>query len=492
MTSEVGCSVVGGIDIGGGVNEKTHVTISISEMKYVQWASLNRTLLPNDVTDWVDLDIKDRLRNSIINNGVIAPIAVWQSGDDTVVLKGVGFLSLLDELEIEGVSVPREIPAYFVNCPNEVKAKEFALVLRSKYRHVQMDGLVNWIREQSFDWGELRETVRFADLSEARLETKLDFYDTANLSDEDNCGVDVHGESVVVQSGDIFVCVANGVRHVIGCGDVKDDVFLDELFMKHLYRGQGVLGNMVFTDSPYNLKTSFFCHNNDHTDFKDGGGEMTDEEFIDFIARQYEVACRYTIKGAIHYYCMDFRHIAHMGIAAKRVYGSYTHKQVCVWRKSNWGNGDFYRAQYELIFVNKNGDAPHKSYIGMKDRVRSNVWEYPIASSFSNPDRDLLSEHPTPKPIGMYIDAMLDVSDEGDYILDFFSGSGTCLSAAQRVERNSGSLDIEPKYVQGSVLRWIRTCVSLGLDWHVHHVNGDVDFVDLYNNKKTDGGADGE
>lgn len=88
MTSEVGCSVVGGIDIGGGVNEKTHVTISISEMKYVQWASLNRTLLPNDVTDWVDLDIKDRLRNSIINNGVIAPIAVWQSGDDTVVLKG--------------------------------------------------------------------------------------------------------------------------------------------------------------------------------------------------------------------------------------------------------------------------------------------------------------------------------------------------------------------------------------------------------------------
>ncbi len=37
MTSEVGYSVVGGIDMGGVVNENARVVISISEMKYVLW-----------------------------------------------------------------------------------------------------------------------------------------------------------------------------------------------------------------------------------------------------------------------------------------------------------------------------------------------------------------------------------------------------------------------------------------------------------------------
>jgi hypothetical protein len=53
-------------------------------------------------------------------------------------------------------------------------------------------------------------------------------------------------------------------------------------------------------------------------------------------------------------------------------------KNLCVWTKTNAGMGSFYRSQHELVFVFKNGDAPHVNNVelGRFGRNRSNVWHY--------------------------------------------------------------------------------------------------------------------
>ena len=53
-------------------------------------------------------------------------------------------------------------------------------------------------------------------------------------------------------------------------------------------------------------------------------------------------------------------------------------KNVCIWNKTNGGMGTFYRSKHVMVFVWKNGSAPHvnTSELGQCGRTRTNVWDY--------------------------------------------------------------------------------------------------------------------
>ncbi len=51
-------------------------------------------------------------------------------------------------------------------------------------------------------------------------------------------------------------------------------------------------------------------------------------------------------------------------------------------------------------------------------------------------------------------DAIQDVTDRGDLVLDTFLGSGTTLMAAERTGRRFRGLDIDPAYVDVAIERW--------------------------------------
>jgi DNA modification methylase len=103
---------------------------------------------------------------------------------------------------------------------------------------------------------------------------------------------------------------------------------------------------------------------------------------------------------------------------------------VCV--KTNAGQGTFYRSQHELIFVFKNGGAPHINNfeLGQHGRNRSNVWSYAGVNAFRAGRLDDLSIHPTVKPVAMIADAMRDCSRGGDIVLDPFMGSASFVGVA--------------------------------------------------------------
>ncbi len=151
---------------------------------------------------------------------------------------------------------------------------------------------------------------------------------------------------------------------------------------------------------------------------------------------------------------MDWRHLGELHAAGEEIFGPL--QNLVVWNKTNAGQGSFYRSQHELIFVYKNGDAPHLNNIelGRHGRNRSNVWTYAGVNTFREGRLDELSIHPTVKPIALIADAIKDCSRRDDVVLDPLMGSGSTLLAAERVGRRAYGVEIDPLYVDAAIRRW--------------------------------------
>jgi DNA modification methylase len=131
-------------------------------------------------------------------------------------------------------------------------------------------------------------------------------------------------------------------------------------------------------------------------------------------------------------------------------------KNLVVWNKTNGGMGAFYRSKHELIFVFKQGTAPHTNSFGLgaTGRYRTNVWDYAGISSISASRSEELAMHPTVKPVALIADAIRDCSKRGEIILDGFGGSGSTLIAAEKAGRSARLIECDPIYCDTIVRRW--------------------------------------
>jgi hypothetical protein len=161
-----------------------------------------------------------------------------------------------------------------------------------------------------------------------------------------------------------------------------------------------------------------------------------------------------SLDGSIHEIFMDWRHMSEMLAAGRNVYAEL--KNLCVWNKTSAGMGSFYRSKHELVFVWKNGSAPHLNNfeLGQHGRNRANVWDYPGVNSTRAGRMEELPLHPTVKPVALVADALKDCSRRGGLVLDPFCGSGTILIAAERTGRKARAIEIDPLYVDVAVRRW--------------------------------------
>ena len=118
--------------------------------------------------------------------------------------------------------------------------------------------------------------------------------------------------------------------------------------------------------------------------------------------------------------------------------------------------GSLYRSQHELLPLFKKGNAAHLNNValGRKGRWRSNLWTYPGASSLGSDARKGLRDHPTVKPTAMLKDALLDLTNRGDIVLDPFLGSGSTLIAAEATGRICRGTELDPLYVDVVIRRF--------------------------------------
>jgi DNA modification methylase len=241
-------------------------------------------------------------------------------------------------------------------------------------------------------------------------------------------------------------------RHRVLCGDARDAAAFTMLLGEER-------AAMVFTDPPYNVPIDGHAgglgaiH---HRPFPMASGEMDRSEFTAFLRQAFRNLAAFSIDGALHYICIDWRHLDELLVAGRDAYSEL--KNLCVWVKDNAGMGSLYRSQHELVFVFKHGRNGHRNNVqlGQFGRNRSNVWHYPGANSLSRSgaEGNLLALHPTVKPVAMVADAILDCSARGEVVLDGFLGSGTTLIAAERTGRRCYGLELDPGYVDTTIRRW--------------------------------------
>jgi DNA modification methylase len=289
------------------------------------------------------------------------------------------------------------------------------------------------------------ETTGF---STAEIDLMFDASGEPEKNDPDDLQADDIPKAVVSQPGDLW-CLG---EHRLLCGDALEADSYNAVMQEE--RAQ-----MVISDPPYNVRIhGHVCGSGNvkHREFGMASGEMSSQEFTEFLKRAMAHLRTYSRDGAIQFFFIDWRHIRELEDAALPVFGAP--RQLCVWTKDNAGLGSFYRSQHELVFVFKKGDAPHINNfeLGQHGRYRTNVWSYPGVNTFKGKGRELLSLHPTVKPVALVADAMRDCSHRGGIVLDPFSGSGTALIAAERTGRRARVIERDPQYVDVAVLRWQR------------------------------------
>jgi DNA modification methylase len=239
-------------------------------------------------------------------------------------------------------------------------------------------------------------------------------------------------------------------EHKILCGDTRDRGSFIALMGDERAR-------LVFSDPPYNVKVDgHVCGLGSvkHAEFAFASGEMSEDEFVAFLTAAFRNQAEFSMDGAIHFHCIDWRHMGEMLKAGHSVYSEL--KNLCVWAKDNGGMGSFYRSQHELVFVWKVGTGPHVNTVelGRYGRYRTNVWPYAGVNTLKKGRMSELAMHPTVKPVAMIMDAIKDCSKAREIVLDGFGGSGSTLIAAEKTKRKARLIEYEPRYVDVTVKRW--------------------------------------
>ena len=367
---------------------------------------------------------------------IVRPLLVT---DDGVVLDGHAVLEAAKRLGRETIPVIR-IGGY---TPNELRALQMALNRIGE--HAQWDeavlraDFVALLADPDFEY-----SLEFTGFDQV-------FVDALTLSDGE---IDVQDEvpapedgDPVTRPGDLWICG----RHRIVCGDSRDPSVYARLLEDDAVR-------LTLTDPPYNVEIAGNVSGLgkvQHGEFAMASGEMTRAEFVAFQQEVFEHCRRHSVDGALLYAFIDGRHVADQIAAGEAVFAEL--KQLAVWVKQNAGMGAFYRSQHELVTIWKVGEGPNVNTFGLgaSGRYRTNVWNAPGYSSLGAGRDEALSWHPTVKPLPLIIDAILDVTHQGEVVLDPFGGSGTSLIAAERTNRVGRLIEIDPKYVDVTLRRFI-------------------------------------
>ena len=372
--------------------------------------------------------------------GFVTPVVV---DENDLVLAGHGRLQAAHKLGLASVPV--------VRASSLTEAQKRAFVLADN----KMAEKAGWDREAlAIELSELAALLPPFDLDLTSTGFELAEIDTI-LADRGAPKIEVAetlpmlSAKVVTRRGDLWRLGS----HRLFCGDARSSDDLARLMA-------GELAAAMFADPPYNVRVAGHVQGRGrtrHAEFACASGEMSEGEFQAFLKGVLAQAIRVSRPGALHYVCMDWRHIADLIGVANPLYDEMIN--LCVWAKTNAGQGSFYRSQHELIGLWRVAGAPHRNTVelGRHGRNRSNLWTFPGVNSFGGGRAEALRIHPTVKPVSMIVEALRDCTALGESVLDIFLGSGTTLLAAEKIGRRAFGMELEPRYVDVAVNRWQAT-----------------------------------
>jgi DNA modification methylase len=125
--------------------------------------------------------------------------------------------------------------------------------------------------------------------------------------------------------------------------------------------------------------------------------------------------------------------------------GMLIHNQI-IWAKPSiiFGASDYHWQHEPCLYGWIKGERP--PFYG--ERNQGTVWN--ITHEVSNGQR----VHPTQKPVEVFTRAMVNHTRLGDICYEPFSGSGSQIIAAEKLDRRCFAMELNPTYVDAALARW--------------------------------------
>lgn len=202
--------------------------------------------------------------------------------------------------------------------------------------------------------------------------------------------------------------------------------------------------DLLITDPPYNvsMRSNFHTMGRKGVDFGEWDHNFDQTDWL-------RLACAKVRKGGSAIIWNDYKNIGVM----KDVLESegFTVKELIIWRKTNpmpRNRDRLYVTSVEVALWAVKGKG--WTYNRQRETYENAIFEYPVVNHKKR-------IHPTQKPLELFEDLLRIHSNEGDIVLDCFSGGGTTAEACIRLNRNFIAIELDEWFVEASNRRITNT-----------------------------------
>lgn len=354
----------------------------------------------------------EKIKNSIQEFGYVEPIVV---NYDMTVISGHQRLTVLKDLGYT------EVQCVMVHIEDEHKVKALNVAFN------KITGA--WDEKMLADLLVDLQSVDFnVDLTGFEAPEVEQLFSKVHNKDIEEDDFDVEGElekPTFSKPGDIWTLG----RHKVLCGD---STLMESYEM--------LLGttkvNMVLSDLPY-----FVDYHGSAGTIKNDN--LPDDKAYDFCKKAMD--CMHDVladDGSIYIFHADTK-----GLIFRQAFhdaGFYL-SGCCIWKKNALVLGRSpYQFQHEPCLFGWKKGGRHQWYA---DRKQTTIWEY------DRPKSNKL--HPTMKPVALMAYPIRNSTMTNGLVLDPFLGSGSTLIACEETERVCYGIELEPKYIDVIVKRYI-------------------------------------
>jgi len=271
-------------------------------------------------------------------------------------------------------------------------------------------------------------------------------------------------------------------RHRVLCGDCTDEATVRRLF-------GNLRADLMVTDPPYNI-----AYGESEDDRRQARGQdvlnrsilndkMSDANFYKFLLDFYKAAFGIMKGGGAFYIFHSTKELVNFNNACKAA--GFKISQTLVWVKHRFtlGRNDYQWQHEPILYGWKVEDG--KPHYFIYDRTQAAVFDdkqdfgkmkkeellkvvedimREVPSDVVREDKpQRSSEHPTMKPIVLCARLINNSSREREIVYDAFAGSGSTLMAAEQLNRTSYNIELDEKYCDVIVKRYVKTFGDTGV-----------------------------
>jgi DNA modification methylase len=219
--------------------------------------------------------------------------------------------------------------------------------------------------------------------------------------------------------------------HRLLCGDATSLECLNEVL-------EGHMADLIYADPPYNVNYHSL------TSAAGRSGPILNDNLGKDFAKFLHDSCvaMLAVSGGAIYISMSSSELHTLYKAFTDAGGHWS--TFLIWVKDTFtlGRSNYHRLYEPVLFGWKEG-SPHY-FCGARNL--GDVWFI---------DKPRVNDlHPTMKPVELVERAILHSSKPGGLVLDPFAGAGVTLIACQKTSRRARLIELDPKYVDATIMRW--------------------------------------